>query len=260
MATFYSKLSICALLPFFLLLLLAQSTSARNTLSLDLCSLNSTDLLGNINIIRGDVLNLPIRDLGGSSYIRPDVGYALLPWIYMVIVIILHIPMVVIRVVRWQMVQTWCLASTVLTLVITIQAYKSTAFSPDMILTWTSLLLVIDAGSMAQVLFLIVEDRHLLSRLWRRLTPTKKNKNNGMLENGVLLNNGIWANGVFMGGNPPDRNFVWNRDEIKIKPATNIEDLGIGRDVRMSVAGTRVTKTSILQDDALYVPYSLCYS
>jgi len=158
------------------------------------------------------------------------------------------------------MVQTWCLASTVLTLVITIQAYESTAFSPDMILTWKSLLLVIDAGSMAQVLFLIVEDRHLLSRLWRRLTPTKKNKNNGMLENGVLLNNGIWANGVFMGGNPPDRNFVWNRDEIKIEPATNIEDLGIGRDVRMSVAGTRVTKTSILQDDALYVPYSLCYS
>lgn len=241
MATLSSKPSPSALLPFFLLLVLAQCTSAKTTSSFDLCPLNSTDSIANTNITWGEVLNLPIRDLGGSSYIRPDVGGALLPWIYTIIVIIVHVPMVVIRVVRWQMVQTWCLASTVLTLVITIQGYKSTSFAPEMILTWTPLLLVIDAGSMAQVLFLIVEDRHLLSRLRRKLTLTKKT-NNRILENGILL-----------GGNPADGNLVWNRTDIKYDQPTHVEDLGIGRDARMSVAGTTATKSPILKDDALYV-------
>ena len=246
-----SKSLLCALCPFFLLLLHAQSTSARTTLSPDLCSLNSTVALGNTNITWNEVLNLPIDDLEGSSYIRPDVGGALLPWIYTIIVIIVHVPMVVIRVVRWQRVQAWCLASTILTLVITIQGYKSTAFAPEMILTWTPLLLVIDVGSMAQVLFLIVEDRHLLSRLWRRLTAMKKN--NGTLEDGGLLNNGVWENGISMGGGPPDRNIVWRRDENKQKLTTNIENLGIGGGDRVSVAGTTAAKTTIFQDDALYV-------
>lgn len=242
MAIFSFPSSLSALLPVFLLLLLAQNTSAKSAASLNLCPLNSTDTIANTNITWGQVLDLPIRDLGGSSYIRPDVGGALLPWIYTIIVIIVHVPTVVVRVVRWQMVQTWCLASTILTLVITIQGYKSTAFAPDMILTWTPLLLVIDAGSMAQVLFLIIEDRHLLSRLWKRLTPTKEKANNGILENGILL-----------GGNPADPSSVWNRDESKYEPAMNLEDLGIGRDTRMSVAATTATKTTVLKDDALYV-------
>jgi len=245
MAIFSFPSSLSTLLPVFLLLLLAQHISAKSTASLNFCPLNSTDTIANTNITWGQVLDLPIRDLGGSSYIRPDVGGALLPWIYTIIVIIVHVPMVVIRVVRWQMVQTWCLASTVLTLVITIQGYKSTAFAPDMILTWTPLLLVIDAGSTAQVLFLILEDRRLLSRLWKRLTPAKKKANNGILENGMLLD-----------GNPANPNFVWNRNDIKYGPAMNIADLGIGRDTRMSVAATTVTtatKTAVLKDDALYV-------
>ena len=61
-----------------------------------------------------------------------------------------------------------------MTLAVTIQGYASTSFSPERVLTWTPLLLIIDAGSMAQVLFLIIEDRKLLSRLRHALRSPKK--------------------------------------------------------------------------------------
>jgi hypothetical protein len=163
------RLSLFAPLSCYLLLLFLQKTSAASEpiAALDLCNLNSTDFVANTNVTWGQVLNLTIRDLGGSSYLRPDVGGALLPWVYTIIVIIVHIPVVVVRVVRWQMVQTWSLAATVLTLVVTAQGFKSTGFAPEMVLTWTPILLVIDAGSMAQILFLIIEDRHFFRRFGR---------------------------------------------------------------------------------------------
>ena len=86
----------------------------------------------------------------------------------------MHIPVVIIRVVRWETVQTWCLISTLFTVVVTAQAYSSTRFQADKILTWTPLMLVIDAGSMAQVLFLVNEGHDILSRLWRELADLKK--------------------------------------------------------------------------------------
>jgi hypothetical protein len=98
-----------------------------------------------------DAFNSQIYNLTGSSYLRPDIGGALLPWIYTAIVIVVHIPTVIIRVQRWEMVQTWCLAATLLTVVLYAQAYVSTAFAAEQVLTWTPLLLVIDAGSMLQL-------------------------------------------------------------------------------------------------------------
>ena len=67
------------------------------------------------------------------------------------------------------MVQTWSLLATLFTVAVTAQAYVSTRFQADKVLTWTPLLLVIDAGSMAQILFLIVEDFDIMSRLRRSL-------------------------------------------------------------------------------------------
>ena len=162
--------------------LCVHASAAPPNLTLDLCPLNSTALISNTNYTWGSVLNLTIRDLGTSSYLRPDIGGALLPWIYTIIVIIVHVPIVVIRVVRWQKVQTWCLAATLLTLAVTAQGYYTTKFAPEMILTWTPLLLIIDAGSMAQVLFLIVEDRHLLSRIWRSILPSRREERGTLLD------------------------------------------------------------------------------
>ena len=93
------------------------------------------------------------------SYFRPDTGVALMPWIYTVGVIIIHLPMVLVRVTRWEIIQVWSLVFTAFTVVVVIQAYVSSKFNPAQILLWTPLMLVIDAGSMAQVFFLVMEAR-----------------------------------------------------------------------------------------------------
>ena len=100
------------------------------------------------------------RKLGNAisvNYFRPDTGVALMPWMYTAIVIVVHLPMVFIRVTRWEIVQVWSIIFTAFTVVLYIQAYVSTKFDPAQILLWTPLILVIDAGSMAQVFFLVIE-------------------------------------------------------------------------------------------------------
>ena len=94
-----------------------------------------------------------------STYLRPDVGVALMPWIYTLGIIIVHLPMVFIRVTRWEIVQVWSIVFTTFTVALYIQAYVSTQFDPAQILLWNPLMLVIDAGSMAQVFFLVLEAR-----------------------------------------------------------------------------------------------------
>ena len=169
-----------SLIPLLFTVVLFPFRSAA--LSLDLCPLNATDFISNTNVTWGAILDLPIRDLGGSSYLRPDIGGALLPYVYTIIILIAHIPIVVIRVVRWQKVQTWCLAATVLTLAVTIQGFVSTQFAPEKILTWTPLLLVIDAGSMAQVFFLIIEDEKVVANFNNAFRPSRKPEGSILLE------------------------------------------------------------------------------
>ena len=69
-----------------------------------------------------------------------------MPYVYTAIILIVHIPVVIIRVVRWETVQTWCLVTTFFTITLTVQSYISTKFAADKVLTWTPLVLVIDAG------------------------------------------------------------------------------------------------------------------
>lgn len=149
--------------------LIALSLSFLNSCvasSLDLCPLNLNDTVTvSSNITWAQAIDQPIRHFDGPSYLRPDIGGALVPWVYSIVILLVHIPVVIIRVVKWEAVQTWCLGATVFTIAITAQAFASTSFRSDKILTWTPLLLVIDAGSMAQVLFLIVEDYELLTRI-----------------------------------------------------------------------------------------------
>ncbi|KAL6717715.1 hypothetical protein ACLMJK_005630 [Lecanora helva] len=125
---------------------------------MDFCSHLVNATIGSTNITWGQATsNLLSADFKRDSYLRPDTAGALLPWIYTIVLTIVHIPVVLIRVVRWQAVQYWCLVFTFFTIVIYIQAYISTAFDASKVLVWTPLILVIDAGSMLQVFFLIVE-------------------------------------------------------------------------------------------------------
>lgn len=94
-----------------------------------------------------------------TSYLRPDTGAALLPWVYTMVAIIIHIPVIFVRATRWDIVQTWCIVSTFFVIIVYVQAYISTNFAAAQILVWTPLILIIDAGSMLQVFFLVLETR-----------------------------------------------------------------------------------------------------
>lgn len=125
--------------------------------ALGLCSQALNATIGNTNITWAQAVSNTITTLAATSYLRPDSGGALLPWVYTIGLIILHIPVVCIRVSRWEAVHYWCLASTFFTIVIYTQAYISAQFDAGKVLVWTPLVLVIDAGSMLQVIFLIIE-------------------------------------------------------------------------------------------------------
>ncbi|MCJ1384443.1 hypothetical protein MMC17_007559 [Xylographa soralifera] len=210
------------------------------TASLDLCPLNASEIIGTTNVTWGSVLNVTIREIGGSSYLRPDIGGALLPYVYTIIVIIIHLPVVIIRVVRWQKVQTWSLAATVMTLAVTIQGYASTGFAPERVLTWTPLLLIIDAGSMAQVLFLIIEDRKLLSRLRHALLSPKKS------EDVVLLS-----------AAPAEQPYGahWSYQGKVVDEITQVQEIGNFRESREGFVSDASSpeETPILRDDSFYV-------
>lgn len=132
---------------------------------MDLCPSIAKLTIPNTSLRWGDALHSQIYTHIGANYLRPDSGGALLPWIYTVVVIVVHIPTVVIRVQRWETAQTWCLAATLLTVVLYAQAYISTGFAAEQVLTWTPLLLVIDAGSMLQLFVLVVEAGGLVPRV-----------------------------------------------------------------------------------------------
>ena len=126
----------------------------------------------NTSLSYGDVLNGTHQAIEGAWYLRPDTGGAVLPWVYTIILIVIHAPTVIIRVVRWEMVQTWCLVATLLTVVLFIQTYTSTRFAPAQVLTWTPIVLVIDAGSMLQLFVLVVEKGSLGIRVRDELRAT----------------------------------------------------------------------------------------
>lgn len=95
---------------------------------------------------------------GGETYIRPDSSGALLPWLYAIIILVIHLPTVLIRVTRWEKVQVLSLWLAVSSIAVTLQGYISTGLEPEAVLVWMPLLLPLDAGAMLQLIVLIVED------------------------------------------------------------------------------------------------------
>jgi hypothetical protein len=110
---------------------------------------------------------------GGTTYIRPNVGGALLPWFYAVVLLVIHLPTVIIRATRWEKVQVLSLALAAFAAACTIQSFMSTKLRPEGVLVWMPLMLPLDAGAMMQLLVLIVEEEGL-GGLWH--TILRKNK------------------------------------------------------------------------------------
>lgn len=125
------------------------------------CFQNLDALIPSTNYTCAQALSNKLTALQNESYLRPNTGGALLPWIYTVIIILIHTPIVVIRVVKWEIMQAWSICFAVFTVAVVTQSYVSTQFDPARILIWTPIILVIDAGSMIQVFFLVIEAKKL---------------------------------------------------------------------------------------------------
>jgi hypothetical protein len=105
---------------------------------------------------------------GGTTYIRPDVGGSLLPWLYAIILLLIHLPTVIIRATRWEKVQVLSLALAAFAVAVSIQGYVSTKLKPEGVLVWMPLMLPLDAGAMLQLMVLIVEEETIRG-LWDAL-------------------------------------------------------------------------------------------
>lgn len=89
------------------------------------------------------------------SYLRPDVGGALLPWLFAAIQIVIHLPVIVARVARWEDVQTLSIVLAIFNVAIVGQGYAATKLAPEHVLVWSPMTLVIDAGAMLQLVVLV---------------------------------------------------------------------------------------------------------
>jgi len=103
-----------------------------------------------------------------DSYLRPNAGNALMPWVCSAILLTLHLPLVVVRVLRWESGQTWSIVMTAFNIGLIIFAYRSTKMDGGQIMVWLPLSLVIDAGAMLQVLILVGEEHGARIRTWLR--------------------------------------------------------------------------------------------
>ncbi|KAF4426504.1 hypothetical protein F53441_14127 [Fusarium austroafricanum] len=96
----------------------------------------------------------PCIDL--PSYIRPDDAGSILPWPYTLAWFLIHFPITLIRVHRWERVQALSLILAIITIWFQLQAYTSST-DPDSVLVWMPVFVVLDIGAMMQLAFLIVE-------------------------------------------------------------------------------------------------------
>ena len=152
---------------------LILSVALSTATSQDLCSFDSSTIISpESKITWAQALAEPLRTFASPSYLWPHIGGALQPWVITVIVLVLHLLVVIIRVVRWENAQTLCLVSSLFTIIVVAQACPSTQFQSFKVLTWTPLLLVIDAGSMAHILFLVIEEFGIL-KAYRPNTSSK---------------------------------------------------------------------------------------
>ncbi|KAF4472922.1 hypothetical protein FALBO_185 [Fusarium albosuccineum] len=92
-----------------------------------------------------------------ASYIRPDDAGSILPWPYTLAWFLIHFPVTLIRVHRWERVQALSLILAVTTVWFQLQAYTS-SIQPDAVLVWMPIFVVLDIGAMMQLVFLIAED------------------------------------------------------------------------------------------------------
>lgn len=141
---------------------------------MEVCTLSPTTIVG-VNQTDNSPLLFSAFDssrrnmesCGEPTYLRPDPGGCLLPWPYTMAWILVHLPVTVLRVTRWEKVQTLSIILAFFSVYFTLQAY-TTHLTPDQVMVWMPLAIVLDVGSMMQLVFLVVEQNGVVL-LWYAL-------------------------------------------------------------------------------------------
>lgn len=140
-----------------------------------------------------------------TTYLRPDIAGSILPWPYALAWLLIHVPLVLIRVARWEKVQMLSLFLAAVSIASFTQAYSSTQRRPEEILVWSPLTIVLDVGAVLQLFFLVVESSkgenvngfvplwgafaELMAAIFGR--SRDHNQPGGPLESDTLINQGM---------------------------------------------------------------------
>jgi hypothetical protein len=101
-----------------------------------------------------------------------------MPWLYTSFMIIIHLPSVLIRATRWQMVQTLSIGLAAVNIVVFTQAYHSTQLAPEKVMVWTPIMLLLDAGAMLQLFVMVVEANGSRLPVLRRFINSQSTQSN----------------------------------------------------------------------------------
>lgn len=95
------------------------------------------------------------------TYLRPDQAISIIPWLYSALMFLVHLPLVLIRVLKWETGQVWSLVMATFSAALTILAYSSSKLDADQVYIWMPVALIMDVGAMTQVFVLIIEEADL---------------------------------------------------------------------------------------------------
>lgn len=105
----------------------------------------------------------------GSSYLRPDKGFTVIPWLYSLILLSLHLPLVFIRIVKWEAGQWLTIMMALFSIGLIIVEYSSTHLNAEIVFVWTPIILAIDVGAVLQVFILVLERDGERLPIWHKL-------------------------------------------------------------------------------------------
>jgi hypothetical protein len=91
------------------------------------------------------------------SYLRPDTGFTVIPWLYALIILSLHFPLVFIRILKWETGQWLTILMALFSIGLLIIEYSSTHLDASQIYVWTPIVVGIDIGACFQVWVLVLE-------------------------------------------------------------------------------------------------------
>ena len=91
------------------------------------------------------------------SYLRPDSGFTVIPWLYSVIILSLHLPLVFVRILRWETGQWLTILMASFSIGLLIIEYASTHLNASQVYVWTPIVAALDIGACLQVFVLVLE-------------------------------------------------------------------------------------------------------